>query len=105
MEALLFARISILFLLFSVTLGINLDDNLIARLGFSANFGVVMVGAIVCTLFVAGRHALIVATVIFFSLNANMPIEFSLNMGYDRHIYGGLMLALVLQPLLMRVFD
>ena len=34
MTVLIFARIAILFLLFMVTLSINLDDNLIARLGF-----------------------------------------------------------------------
>ena len=49
MTVLIFARIGILFLLFVVTLGINLDDNLIARLGFSNNLGLILSGAIACT--------------------------------------------------------
>jgi hypothetical protein len=105
MEVLLYVRIAILFLLFSVTLSMNLDDNLIARLGFSVNLGLILVLATTCTLFVARRRELIVALIVFLSLNANMPADFSLNLGYDRDLYGGLMLALLLQPLLMRVLD
>ena len=105
MEVLLYVRIAILFLLFSVTLSMNLDDNLIALLGFSVNLGLILVLATTCTLFVARRRELIVALIVFLSLNANMPADFSLNLGYDRDLYGGLMLALLLQPLLMRVLD
>lgn len=105
MEVLLYVRIAILFLLFSVTMSMNLDDNLIARLGFSVNLGLILVLATTCTLFVARRRELIVALIVFLSLNANMPADFSLNLGYDRDLYGGLMLALLLQPLLMRVLD
>lgn len=105
MEVLLYIRIAMLFLLFSVTLSMNLDDNLIARLGFSVNLGLILVLATTCTLFVARRRELIVALIVFLSLNANMPADFSLNLGYDRDLYGGLMLALLLQPLLMRVLD
>ena len=105
MEVLLYVSIAILFLLFSVTLSMNLDDNLIARLGFSVNLGLILVLATTCTLFVARRRELIVALIVFLSLNANMPADFSLNLGYDRDLYGGLMLALLLQPLLMRVLD
>jgi hypothetical protein len=105
MEVLLYVRIAILFLLFSVTLSMNLDDNLIARLGFSVNLGLILVLATTCTLFVARRRELIVALIVFLSLNANMPADFSLNLGYDRDLYGGLMLAVLLQPLLMRVLD
>ena len=104
MTALIFARIGILFLLFVVTLGINLDDNLIARLGFSNKLGLSLSGAIACTLCVNGRATIIMAMVIILSLNANMPADFSLNFGYDRDLYGGFMLALVIQPLLTWTF-
>jgi hypothetical protein len=105
METLWFFRIFALFFVFLVTLGLNLDDNIVARLGFSANYGFILIIAVVCTAFVAGRHAAIVAIVVVFSLNANMPMDFSLNLGYDRDLYAGLMAALVLQPILMRVIE
>jgi len=105
MGTLWFFRISGLFIVFLVTLALNLDDNIVARLGFSANYGYILIIAVVCTAFVAGRHAAIVAIVVVFSLNANMPLDFSLNFGYDRDLYAGLMAALVLQPILMLVLD
>ena len=105
MEAFALIRYTLLFLIFAVTLALNLDDNLIARLGFSGNYGFILALSLICTLFVAGRHTVIVAAVVVLCLNANMPIDFSLNFGYDRDYYAGLMAALVLQPILMRVFD
>jgi hypothetical protein len=105
MTVLIFTRIAILFLLFMVTLSINLDDNLIARLGFSNNLGLILSGAIACTLCVNDRTPIIMAMVIILSLNANMPADFSLNFGYDRDLYGGFMLALVIQPLLIWAFE
>ena len=105
METLWFFRVSTLFMVFLVTLALNLDDNIVARLGFSANYGIIFVLAVACTAFIAGRHAAIVAIAVIFSLNANMPLDFSLNLGFDRDLYAGLMAALVLQPLLTRVLE
>jgi uncharacterized membrane protein YgaE (UPF0421/DUF939 family) len=105
MEAFGLVRYILLFVIFSVSLALNLDDNVIARLGFSGNYGFILALALICTMFVAGRHAVIVATVVVLCLNANMPIDFSLNFGYDRDYYAGLMAALVLQPILMRMID
>ncbi|MCB1646377.1 MAG: hypothetical protein KDI36_13035 [Pseudomonadales bacterium] len=105
MELALFVRIAVLFLVFLATLGLNLGDNLMARLGFDGNLVLVLLTATVFTFFVAGRHAMIVAAVIVFSLITNMPSDFSLNFGYDRDYYAGIMLALVFQPLLMRALD
>jgi hypothetical protein len=105
MQALALVRYTFLFFIFAATLALNLDDNLIARLGFSGNYGFILGLSLLCTIFVAGRHAVIVAAVVVLCLNANMPIDFSLNFGYDRDYYAGLMAALVLQPVLMRMID
>lgn len=105
MEIALAARMGLLFVIFVSTLGLNLDDNLVARLGFTTNLGAILLLACVITFFVAGRHAVIIAAVVIFSLITNMPSDFSLNFGYDRDYYAGIMLALVFQPLLMRALD
>tara|TARA_B110000046_G_C12857122_1_gene340211 strand:- start:563 stop:712 length:150 start_codon:yes stop_codon:yes gene_type:complete len=47
----------------------------------------------------------LIATITMFSLNANMPADFSLNFGFDRDYYAGIMLAMVLQPIVARTFD
>ena len=52
-----------------------------------------------------GRNIFVVAIVVCLCLIANMPADFSLNFGYDRDIYAGVMVALLFQPLLARVLD
>jgi len=38
-------------------------------------------------------------------LSENMPADFSLNFGFDRDYYAGIMQAMVLQPIVARSFD
>jgi len=104
MEIINLLRAGTVFLIFAVTLALNVGDNLLSRLGVD-NLGLVFLGALVITLFLAGRHAFIIAAAVLLSLNANMPSDFALNFGFDRDYYAGLMMALVLQPVLGRVLQ
>lgn len=90
------------FLIFAVTLALNLEDNLVARLGMAENYGLMAVMAIVFTLFVLGRNMFFVATIVVLCLIANMPTDFGLNFGLDRDYYAGLMMAMLFQPFLAR---
>ena len=74
----------------------NMADNLIARLGIEQSYGYVLGLALMFTLMLNERKAFIIAAVVLLSLNANMPVEFSLNMGLDRDYYAGFMMALLL---------
>lgn len=105
MNVFVFGRYILLFLVFAITLATNIDDNLFARLGIGNHYGYMLAFATVCTVFLAGRHTLVVVAVVLFSINANMPSDFGLNFGYDRDYYAGLMAALLIQPLLMRFID
>jgi len=98
-------RGAIVFLILAVTLGTNLEDNMIARLGLTANYGYVFIVALIGASLIAGRDALIIAVVILFSLNANMPTDFVLNFGFDRDYYAGLMVAIVFMPFFTRVLE
>ncbi len=93
------------FLMFAVTLAMNLDDNLLARLGVGENFALVMVLSALITMIMAGRNIYIIAIAVLLCLLANMPVDFSLNFGVDRDYYAGVMLALIIQPLIARVLD
>lgn len=95
-------RIAAIFLIFAVTLALNVGDNMLARLGLDS-VGLIFLGALVMTLFLAGRHAYIVAAAVLLCLIANMPSDFALNFGFDRDYYAGIMMALALQPILARV--
>ncbi|MBL4682336.1 MAG: hypothetical protein JKY88_16660 [Pseudomonadales bacterium] len=92
-----------IFLALLVTFATNINDNFISRMGLDPNYGFIIVAALLITLFVIDRHEMIIAVVLLFCLNANMPTEFSLNLGFDRDYYTGLMMALLLQPLTSRL--
>lgn len=103
MDVRLMLRGGAIFLALLITLATNINDNFISRLGVDPNFGFIIFAALLITLFIIGRHGMIIAAVIFFCLNANMPTEFTLNLGFDRDYYTGLMMALLLQPLTSRL--
>jgi hypothetical protein len=94
----------VIFLVLFISLGTNIEDNIIARMGLGSNYGYVIFTAMLITLLVVNRHALMVISILFFCLNANMPIDFELNLGFDRDYYTGLMIALIIQPLATRFF-
>ena len=81
MEMTLFLRFIILFMTFSTTLALNLGDNVVSRLGLTANVGFILLMASILTYLVSGRRSFIVVGVVLLSLVANMPADFSLNMG------------------------
>ena len=98
-------RCFVVFLILAVTLGTNVEDNIIARLGLTANYGSVVGAALIGTALIANRNIFIIAAIVIFSLNANMPTDFIMNFGFDRDFYAGLMLAIVFQPFLVRVLE
>jgi hypothetical protein len=89
----------------SATLLINVDDNLLARLGLTANYGVAALAALLVAMLVAGRKLPVVVLVVILSLIANMPQEFPLNFGMNREVFFGLMVSLVIAPYLAHIFD
>jgi hypothetical protein len=98
-------RCTVIFLFLITTFGANMDDNLLARLGIEPSYCYVLGMALLFSVLLSERNAFIVAAVVFFSLNANMPMEFSLNFGLDRDIYAGLMMAILLQPIMFRTMQ
>ena len=98
-------RCTVVFLILVVILGDNLEDNMIARLGITASYGYAAGAALIGTALIAGRNIFIIAAIVMFSISANMPADFSLNFGFDRDYYADLMMAIVLQPFLVRVLE
>lgn len=105
MEFATLLRCAIIFLVLATTFSANMADNLIARLGIEQSYGYVLGLALMFSLMLTERNAFIIAAVVLLSLNANMPAEFSLNMGLDRDFYAGIMLALLLQPVMVRTMQ
>ena len=104
MDVQILMRGAMIFLVVLVTFSTNISDNIIVRLGLESSIGFVVFAALLVTFFIVGRHGLIIGVIILFCLNANMPVDFDLNMGFDRDYYTGLMIALLVQPLTVRLF-
>lgn len=105
MDIAILGRSMMVFLLFLATLALNVDDNLIARIGFESNYGLILVLSILFTVILAGRNIYIIGAAVVLCLVANMPADFSLNFGVDRDYYAGVMLALLMQPIMARILN
>ena len=104
MDAQLLIRWGLVFAVFVTTLSMNIGDNLIARVGVQESYLCILIVATACSALLAKRSLYLIATIAMFSLNANMRADFSLNFGFDRDYYAGVMLAMVLQPIVARTF-
>ncbi len=71
----------LIFLVLMITIAINLEDNMISRLGFEPTFLKITLVAVVITGLVMHRGLALVVLVLFLSVEANMPDGFMLNFG------------------------
>jgi len=88
-----------------ITIAINLEDNMIARLGFQPTFLIITLVAVVITGLVMHRDLALVFLVLFLSVGANIPAGFMLNFGIDRDILTGILGAIILVPLIAKIID
>ena len=98
-------RTGLIFMVLATAPAINMKDNLIVRLGMETDVGYALGFALLFSILLSERNAFIVVAVVFFGLNVNMPLDFSLKFGTDRDYYVGLMTALLLQPLMVRTMQ
>ncbi|MCZ6501286.1 MAG: hypothetical protein O6945_02085 [Gammaproteobacteria bacterium] len=105
MEATNFMKGGLIFLVLMITIAINLEDNMIARLGFQPTFLIITLVAVVITGLVMHRDLALVFLVLFLSVGANMPAGFMSNFGIDRDILTGILGAIVLVPLVAKIID
>ena len=100
-----YAKLAVVFFLLLVSMSINLEDNLIARVGMPGGYGAAFLVAVTMTVLLSGRSPALVALAIIFSINANMPMDLSLNFGIDRDIYCGFMVSFLIVPFIERIVD
>ena len=105
MEATNLMKGGLIFLVLMITIAINLEDNMIARLGFQPTFLIITLVAVVITGLVMHRDLALVVLVLFLSVGANMPAGFMLNSGIDRDILTGILGAIILVPFIAKIID
>ena len=88
----------LIFLVLVMAIGVNVEDNVMARLRIDQNFLRIGLIAIVVTGLIMHRHLALIVLVVFLSVGANMPADFMLNFGIDRDFFVGVLVAIVLLP-------
>jgi len=88
----------------AATMLVNVEDNLMARMGFINNYLLLALAVMFITLLSTGINTFVTAVIILFSMNANMPAGFGLNLGLDRDIYALGMVILLMTSFAWTVF-
>ena len=94
----------VIFFLFMITLAVNVDDNVLARMGFNNDYLMLTLISMVAAALLVYRKLALVVVVLFLSLAANAPVDFLLNFGIDRDLITGTLVAIVLVPVAQKVF-
>lgn len=92
-------------MMMATSLAVNLDDNLITRLGLDMNYGLVLLVALIIAILVAGQSLTTIFLVGILSFIVNLPAGFILNFGIDREIYFGLLTSIISAPFVAWFFD
>jgi len=94
-----------IFLVLMMSIGINVEDNVLARLNLEQNYLMVALIAITITGLIRHRHLLLITLIFFLSIGANMPADYMLNFGIDRDYFVGVLGAIVLLPFINRIIS
>ena len=94
----------VIFFLFMITLAINVEDNVLARMGFDDDYLLLTLISMVAAALLVYRKLTLVVLVLFLSLAANAPVDFLLNFGLDRDLITGTLVAIIVVPMAGKVF-
>ncbi len=93
----------LVFLTLTLSIGANLEDGFLARLGLDPNILLATLVALVITGLVAHQRLALVVLVVLMTVAANLPAELALSIGYDPdYVLAGLV-AVVTTPWIRRI--
>lgn len=98
-------RFPLVFFVFFLTIVVNTQDNIIARMGFDNNYLLLTLVAVAVTGLIVHRRLMLIVLVLFMSIGANMPDGFLLTFGIERDYLAGGLVGIVLVPSIARLLD
>ena len=93
------------FITLSLTIGVNLEDGFLNRMGFQPDVLVIGAVAFVITGLIVHRHLALIVLVVALILGANVPAEVATGIGYNPDMMVAALFAIVIAPLFTRMFD
>jgi len=86
-------------------MALNMSDSFIVRLGFEANYLLVVGVSLLIAWLTMNQHLLIVIVVLILALSTAVPEETAVNLGYDRDVMLAALVAIVMLPIIRDFFD
>lgn len=96
-------KYAVFFVVLLVSLGANMPDGVIARLGLEPNYLIALGLCAVFTWLCVGRHTAILVAIAVLSIGANLTAASAEGMGLDRDVLAALMYSLVILPVLINL--
>lgn len=98
-------KFSLIFLILMMTIGVNMPDDMISRLGVDPHFLLIALVAWVITGLIAHRRLALIVLVIGATLGANLPGDIASSLFIDRDHLTATLVALVITPYAVKLLD
>ncbi len=98
-------RFLLVFLVFIMTIGVNVDEGFLMRLGIDPNILFVSLIAFVVTGLIVHRHLAFILLTMLMSIGANVSADTAFSMGYDPDYMLVGLVTLVLLPLVVHYLE
>ncbi len=95
---------SLVFFTLSMSIGANLSDGILARLGFNPDYLLAGLAALVLTGLVFHRSLALIVLVVVVTCGANVSAETAVNIGYDPDYLLAALAAIIASPVVYRDF-
>jgi len=92
-------RFGLVFLTLTMSIGVNMDEGFIARLGVDPTILLAALIALITTGLIVQRHLALIVVVAVMAIGSNVPIESAAEMGYDPDYLLAGLVALILAPI------
>ena len=98
-------RYALTFVVLLMAIGVNVPDNMLARLGIDTGYLLAALIAWVITGLIIHRRLALIVIVLLIALGANLPTDIATHMGIDRDYLTGTLVVVVLAPYIIHIFD
>lgn len=98
-------KYTVVFITLLLAIGINLQDNMIARTGFDSGVLTAALVAIALTALLAYRSVTLIVVIMLLVIGANLPADVAAGIHLDRDVLLATLIALLLMPFLQRHLD
>ncbi len=94
----------LVFFTVSLSIGANLSDGFLVRLGFDSNYLLAALAALVLTGLIARRSLALIVLIVLVTCGANVSPETAMSYGYDPDYLLAALIAIVVSPVICRDF-